>query len=372
MVTQRSSATAFNTRPRRRWWNYEITPKRVKLEEVMNFSRQCSAFVAAGIPIVEALRVIAEENRNKLLRTILHDAADRISQGSSLSDAFAIHGSALPNYYVPMIRAAELTGRLDEVLDQLAAYLARDIDARRAVRTALTYPTVVMAMTLITVVVLSGWVLPRFESFFSSLDAELPLVTRMLLAITGFVTDWYSTGAVVFVVLLVTAFAIVRTDRGRYYRDLLFLKTPGLGTLLQYAIVERFCRILASMVQAGVPLPDAMLVAADSSSNAVYRRALHRVRDLMIRGDGLARPIAEAQIFPAGANQMLRVGEATGTLDRQLRTAASFYERELDYRMKRFTDLFEPTVIVVVGVIVGFVAIALISAIYGIYRQVPV
>jgi type IV pilus assembly protein PilC len=367
---QRSSST-FGSRTKRPWWNYEITAKRVKLEEVMNFSRQCSAFVAAGIPIVEALRVIAEENRNKLLRTILYDAADRISQGASLSDALAIHASALPKYYVPMIRAAELTGRLDEVLDQLAAYLARDIEARRAVRTALTYPSVVMVMTLITVVILAGWVLPRFESFFASLHATLPLPTRILLAITGFATDWYLTGAVVLVVLVVAVFAIGKTTSGRYYRDLLMLHTPGLGMMLQYAVVERFCRILASMVQAGVPLPDAMLVAADSSTNSVYRRALHRVRDLMIRGDGLARPIAEARIFPAGANQMLRVGEATGTLDRQLRTAATFYERELDYRMKRFTDLFEPAVIVVVGVVVGFVAIALISAIYGIYRQVP-
>jgi type IV pilus assembly protein PilC len=371
MATLRRRTTA-QFRLKRRWWNYEITSRKVKLEELMNFSRQCSAFVAAGIPIVDALLVIAEDNRSKLLRQILRDAADRISQGTSLSEALTIHASALPNYYVPMIRAAELTGRLDEVLDQLAAYLSRDIEARRRIRSALTYPAVVMVMTLVTVGVLAGWVLPQFKSFFESFGAELPLITRILLGITDFVTSWYIIGLAVLAVLAVVVFGVGKTSPGRYYRDAALLRLPLFGTLLRFSIVERFCRILASMVQAGVPLPDAVHVAAESSSNGVYRRALSTVRESMMRGEGLATPLAASRMFPAGANQMLRVGEATGTLDRQLHTAATFYERELDYRMRRLTDLFEPAVIIVVGVIVGFVAVALISAMYGIYRQVPV
>lgn len=359
-------------KPKNPWWKYEITPEKVKLEELMNFSRQCSAFVRAGIPIIEALTVIAEECRDKLLKSILLDSATRIRNGSSLSGALAVRPNALPSYFIPMVRAAELTGRLDDVLDQLAGYLSRDIEARRRVRSALTYPLIVMAMALVTVVVLSVWVLPKFRDFFSSLDADLPLVTRMLMSITDFITGWYWLGGSLLVALVVGFFAATRTGRGRMWRDELLLRIPTVGALIKYSIVERFCRILSSMVQAGVPLPDAMAVAGETSTNAVYREALSDAREAMVRGEGLARPLARSGVFPAGANQMIRVGEATGTLDEQLDAAAHFYERELDYRLKRFTDVFEPAVIVVVGFIVGFVAIALVSAMYGIFNQVNV
>jgi type IV pilus assembly protein PilC len=371
-VVSTAAPTVVHRAAKRPWWKYEITAEKVKLEEVMNFSRQCAAFVSAGIPIIEALLVIAQECRNKLLKGILVDCASRIRNGSNFSDALAAHESALPGYYVPMVRAAELTGRLDEVLDQLATYLARDIETRRKIRSALTYPVIVMFMAVVTVVVLAVWVLPKFEEFFAGLDAELPLVTRILLGVTDFLSSTYLVLLGLTLVAVVGSWAVTRSEKGRLTRDALFLRLPGLGTLLRYTIVERFCRILASMVQAGVPLPDAMRVATESSPNRKYRQSLATAREAMIRGEGLARPIAATEMFPAGANQMLRVGEATGTLDRQLESAAQFYERELDYRMKRFTDLFEPAVIVFVGLIVGFVAIALVSAMYGVFRQVDV
>jgi type IV pilus assembly protein PilC len=368
-VPRKRSAKSNNSRP---WWKYEITAEKVKLEEVMNFSRQCAAFVRSGIPIVEALEVIGSECKDKLLRSILVDTAERIRNGASLSGALGLYTNALPNYYVPMIRSAEMTGRLDDVLDQVAEYLRRDIDARRRIRSALTYPIVVMMMSVVTVIVLAGWVLPKFQTFFNSLNAKLPLITRMLLGITDFIAQWYWLGAIILAATIATVLISGRTEVGRMKRDGFLLRLPGLGVVLRYNIVERFCRILGSMVQAGVPLPDAMLVAAESSTNAVYQRALSTVREAMMRGEGLARPIAATGLFPAGANQMLRVGEATGTLDQQLEAAASFYERELDYRLKRFTDLFEPAIILIVGFIVGFVAIALVSAMYGVFRQVNV
>lgn len=373
MVTAPAPSTVIHRGPQKPpWWKYELTPEKVKLVEVMNFSRQCSAFVGAGIPIIEALAIIAEECRDKQLKRILVESAERIRNGSNFSDALAAHEKALPNYYVPMVRAAELTGRLDEVLDQLTAYLDREIEARRKVRTALTYPSVVMVMALITVFVLAAWVLPQFKDFFDSLDAKLPLVTRILLGVTDFIANFYIFGAIGLAALIVGGWAITRTEAGKLSRDSFLLRLPAVGTLLRYSIVERFCRILSSMVQAGVPLPDAMKVASESSSNRKYRNALAEAREAMIRGEGLARPIAATEMFPSGANQMLRVGESTGTLDKQLDAAANFYERELDYRLKRFTDLFEPAIILIVGLVVGFVAIALVSAMYGVFRQVQV
>jgi type IV pilus assembly protein PilC len=348
----------------------EITPKKVKQAELMNFSRQAAAFLRAGIPVLEALGVLAGETKNALLRTILADAMTALRSGSSFADALGARPGAFPSYYVPMVRSAELTGNLDAVLDQLAVYIERDLEARRKVKSALTYPSVVAAMSVCSVIVLAVWVLPKFKTFFAGLDARLPLATRALLGVTDlFALLWpvLVGGAVAAAVALVLS---IRTERGRRLRDRMMLAAPAVGPVVRFAIVERFCRVLSALVTAGVPLPDALVVASDGTGNRVFQQGLGKAREAMIRGEGLARPIAASGLFPAGANQMLRVGEVTGTLDQQLEFAASFYERELNYRLKKFTDLFEPAVIVFMGVIVGFVAIALVSAMYGIFNQV--
>lgn len=227
-------------------------------------------------------------------------------------------------------------------------------------------------MALVVVTILVAYVLPKFEDFFSTLNAKLPLTTRILLNFSHFASShWYLfVGAVALV--LVFAIASFRVSWLRDRRDGLILKLPVLGDLARHVIYERFCRILSSMITAGVTLPDALAVTAVATSNAVYRNGLGRVREAMLRGDGLAGPLAASGLFPASARQMFKVGEDTGTLDSQLATAATFYERELDYKIKRFTGLFEPAVIICMGVVVGFVAIALVSAMYGIFRQVRV
>ena len=163
-----------------------------------------------------------------------------------------------------------------------------------------------------------------------------------------------------------------RSTKGRAKLDALMLKLPVIGSLVQAAIVERVCRVLASLVTAGVDLPRALAVTAESSNNAVYSDGINHIREQMMEGAGLADPLAETGLFPAAARQMFRVGEETGTLDKQLETAAPFYHRELELKVKHFTSLFEPVVIIFMGVIVGFVAVALVSAMYGIYRQVKI
>lgn len=352
------------------WWQIQITRK-VKIEELMNFSRQCASFLRAGIPVLDALSVIAEDSRKHMAAT-LDDMGMALRSGASFAGAVARHPDVFPSYYISMVRSAELTGRLDDVLDQLAVYASRDIEARRKVKSAITYPAVICVLAVVTVIVLATYVLPQFKKFFRELNAGLPLVTRMLLSTTNFVGRWWWAMMSGTVVVLLALLAIVRTEPGRYRFDAMLLRVPVVGGLVKYVIVERFCRILSAMVQAGVALPDALIVATASSNNKVYQEGLGQAREEMIRGEGLARPIADTHLFPAAANQMIRVGESTGTLDSQLQSAAEYFERELDYRLKRFTDLFEPMVIVVMGLVVGFVAIALVTAMYGIFRQVNV
>jgi type IV pilus assembly protein PilC len=360
---------ARRDRPKRNILHYELTAKKVKPVELMNFSRQAASFIRAGIPLLDALSTIAEDMDDKLLKKILDDVAVRLREGSSLAAAIAHHVTAFPGYYVPMLRSAELTGQLDEVLDQLAGYLGRDIESKRKVRSALTYPTVIAAMAVLTVVAMALFVLPQFKTFFAGLGATLPISTRMLLAVTNAFSAFGVQMLEGLAALVVAIFVMLKTDRGRMRKDRIMLRLPSLGIVIRFAIVERFCRILAVMVQAGVPLPDAMAVATECTNNRLFQRRLAAARDEMIRGGGLARPIIATELFPSAANQMIRVGEATGTLDQQLVVASDFLGRELDYRLKKFTDMFEPVIIVAMGLVVGFVAVALVQAMYGVYGQ---
>jgi type IV pilus assembly protein PilC len=352
--------------------NFEITREKVPRKELMHFSRQMAVFMKAGIPVLEALEVMNEESGNKVLQRVMAEMADSLRAGETFAGAAAQHPEAFPPYYLGILGSAELTGNLDTVLDQLAQYIDRDIEARRKVSNSLMYPGIVFVFSIIAVVVITAFVLPRFKTFFSELNAKLPLPTRMLLGIANFFTnDWYVIVAVVLAIITVVVLGTT-TTRGRELRDRMLLKIPVVGDLIRTSILERFCRILHSMVGAGVPLPEALQVTGEATTNTVYRRGLFSARSAMMRGEGLATPLAATNLFPAAARHMFLVGESTGTMDAQLNSAAVYFDRELDYKLKQFTALFEPAVIIFVGVIVGFVAIALISAMYGIYRQVHV
>lgn len=348
----------------------ELTPKRIKPVELSNFSRQMAAFVAAGVPMLEALAVVEAEAGDKRLRMVAGDVADSLRFGETFSSAMAQHADTFPTFYIAVLRSAEATGDLATVLIQLARYIDRDMDSKRKIRAALTYPSLVMVMSMVTVGVLTIFVLPRFKDFFESLNAELPLATRLLLRTTGLLMDWWFLLVVLLAGMLVAFVALVRTGRGRAIRDSLLLRFPVIGDVVRLTVIERFCRVLSAMVQAGVPIPQALRLATISANNLVYEKALVGAQAAMLQGEGISRPLARTRLFPGTVTQMVRVGEDTGTLDDQLETVATYYEQELEYKLKRLTNLFEPVAIITVGVVVGFVAIALVSAIYGIYNQV--
>jgi type IV pilus assembly protein PilC len=349
---------------------FEITKKKVPRKDVMNFTRQLAVFIRSGIPIMEALEVIVEETPNKLLNGIIKNMVDDLRAGDTFAAAASSHSEAFPPFYVGILESAELTGNLDGVLNQLADYIERDLKARGRISAALIYPAVVSVMSVVTVIVLGAFVLPRFVVFFNSLNAKLPLPTRMLLNSSSFMsTYWYIIFAVV-IALLAGFTSMRRSLKGRARLDQILLKLPVVGDLTQTAILERVCRVLSSMLRAGVDLPRSMTITAEASNNAIYRNALLSIRDEMMEGQGLSGPIARSGLFPGAARQMFRVGEETGSLDQQLEVAATYYSRELETKLERATSLFEPAVIILMGLVVGFVAVALISAMYGIYSQV--
>jgi type IV pilus assembly protein PilC len=350
----------------------EIVPQRVKRDEVMHLSRQLGAFVGAGLPLIEAVHTLGDEAKNTTLRKMMADVEDGLRRGERLSDCLDRHPRIFPEFYRGILRSAELTGQLDVVLEQLAKYLERDIEARRKIKAAMIYPAIIAVMSLITVVVLAAFVLPRFKVFFANMNAELPLATRSLLAVTDFVAQWWWALLGGGLVLALLWSAVVRTQPGRYVRDRILLGLPMLGDVVRFSLVERFCRILSSMAGAGVALPEALRVASGTLRNLVFMRSLAHVGEAMLEGEGLARPLSRTGLFPPTASRMIRVGEETGTLEAQLAVTARYYEGELDYKLKKLTSLFEPSVIIVMGLLVGFVAVALVSAMYGIFSQVEV
>lgn len=360
----------LHVKRRRRLSEIEVTKRKVKPVALMHLSRQLATFVRAGVPLLDALHIVQDDISDKALRNVVLGISDALRRGETLTEATNAHAAVLPPFYLGVLRSAEVTGRLDAVLEQLSEYLERDLEAKRKIRSSLAYPAIILVMSLVTVVVLAAFVLPRFKTFFDSFNAKLPLATRMLLAVTDFIIEWGLVMAGSAVALGVTLAVFLRTNTGKRTRDRFLLRLPVIGDIVRFAVIERFCRLLGSMIQVGVPLPEAMTIAGEGVHNRIYERKLGEARAAMLRGEGLVEPITRTGLFPRSATLMMKVGEETGTLDQQLEVTARFFEQELGYKLKNLTTLFEPAVIIFMGFIVGFVAIALVSAMYGIYNQV--
>ena len=344
--------------------------KGIKANVIMAFSRQLSSFLEAGIPVLDALEIVAQQTASPQMRIVINDIRSSIHRGTSFAAAVDAHPEVFPAFYRAMLTSAEYTGNLDSVLSQLSEYLERDIGAKRQVKSALTYPIVVLVVAFAAMIVMSVFVLPKFTGLYASLGAKLPLPTRMLIGFTHFMTSYWLVVLGAIAIGLGVAFAVIGGERGKSRRDALTMKLPVIGNLFQLISLERFCRVLSSLSSAGVPLPVAIGLSADSTNNTLFQTNMVTVREALVRGGGLYEPMAETGLFPIAARQMIQVGERTGMLGNQLGKAASYYEREVKFNMKRATELFQPAVILLVAAVVGFIAVAQVSAMYSIFGQV--
>ncbi len=369
LTTQQLRVTALEDKPS--WTQIEITKARIKPQQLMYLSRQLAAFVQAGIPLLDAIRELSNGIDKRAVSRVLAEIHHDLRSGMTLQAAFARHPRDFPAYYLGILGAAESTGRLDVILLQLADYIERDVNARRTLRSALMYPSIVLVMAIVTIAVLSTFVLPAFTAIFESQGSQLPLPTRMLLGFSNFWSQWWWLIALLVLLIVVIGFTVTRFRVGRKFRDQVLIRVPVIGTLVRSTMIERFLRILSATVNAGVPIPEAMRVSTEAVTNLVFQDALRIARDQLIIGEGLAEPMAQTGLFPGMATQMFRVGELTGELDALLEVAADYYSTELAYKINRLTILVEPTITIVVGIFVGFVAVALVSAIFGVYDTIP-
>jgi type IV pilus assembly protein PilC len=337
----------------------------ISRQELIMFTRQLATFVRAGIPMSRALQTIGAEGVSPLMRRVLGKLGADLEGGKPLSVAMAAQPRVFPVLYVELVRVAELTGNLERTLQQVAVYLKREIGALRKVRSALVYPAIVLVLAAGVTIFMAFFVLPQFVNIFKEFNVPLPLPTRILLASVEFLQKqvlWLAVGLGAIIVGLSAGLA---TRRGRWVKDWLMLKLPVLGPLTSAAALDRFARTLSLIIKSGVALQDGLPVVARSTGNAVFMGRLPRVWEQMQSGEGFAGPLARTGLFPPILTQMIRVGEETGTLDTYLDQAAEFYDEELDYRIRQMTSLIEPIMIVGVGLVVGFIAISLVSAMYG-------
>lgn len=348
----------------------DITKKKVPLVDIMHFCRQMGTFVRAGVPVTEALETIRRDTKNKRFNEVLRDITERVSAGYSLSEGVLRHAEVFPPYFVALLSSAELTGKVDEAFQQLYEYIRRDIELRRAVRKALIYPGILLTVALGVTILITVFVIPRFADFFKSFGAKLPLPTRMLMAVADFVGSPLGLITGLLLVGTIVGLTVYFGSSGRKTFHGLLLKAPAVGTVMTYAATERFSRVLAVLLEAGVALPEALPNAIECSNNLVFQERLTVATESVLAGEGFAEPLARTELFPVTVVQMIRVGERTGDLTEQLDNVATFFESELDYAVERLTQWFEPMVILFIGFVVGFVALAMVSAMYGIYNQV--
>jgi type IV pilus assembly protein PilC len=345
-------------------------PTPVGSKRVAIFTRQFSVMLDAGLPLVQCLEILGEQEEQRTFREIIQAVRSDVESGSSLAEAMRKHPKAFNNLYVSMVAAGEAGGILDIILQRLSVYIEKVVRLQSQVRSAMVYPVTVLLIAAGVVFIILWKVIPVFAQLFAGLGSELPWLTRMVVGASNFVGRfwWAVIGAVVGLYFLLRQYH--RTESGRRVIDGLMLRIPVLGMLLRKIAVARFCRTLATLTSSGVPILDGLEITAKTSGNAVIEDAIMAVRKAVEEGKTLSGPLAETKVFPPMVVQMINVGEQTGALDQMLSKIADFYEEEVDTAIAGLMKLLEPLMIVVLGTIIGTIVTAMYLPMYAILNKI--
>ncbi len=341
----------------------------VKPTEITLFSRQLALLLESGIDIVTAFELLQEQTANRNFKNILGRIASDIRGGSSLSIALSKHPKVFSQVFYRAIGAGEQGGNLEIVLRNMADFMERTIKTEKKIKSALTYPIIVAVVALAVVALMVVYVFPTFSELYGSMGAQLPFATRALIGITDWLVNYgvYLLGGIVaFIIALVI---YIRTPNGKYWWSRVVLKTPVIGRIIQLSELSRICQTISLLFRAGLPLPEIMSQAVSSAGNKKVAEALTEVHYELIRGEGLSRPMAKRPIFLPLMVQMIHVGEETGKLDDTLSTVVVTYDMETDDRITNAIGLIQPMMTIGIGLVVAFLAVAMVSAMYSLYGQ---
>jgi len=339
--------------------------QRVKLRDLVMFSRQFATMIDAGLSVVKCLDILQKQTRNPKLKEVIGEVKRDVAGGMSLTEALQKHPRIFSPLYVNMIRSAEAGGILDQVLDRLSGFLEKEQETRNKVKSAMTYPAVVFSFAMLMLMGLLFFVLPKFKTIFETMGLKLPLTTKILLNSSDYMKSYWYIGLVLMIGTVVLVKVFARTERGKYAIDAGKLKMPIFGDLILKTAVSRFARTFGTLITSGVPVLRALEIVSDTAGNRVIADTVVRARHSIKEGEKISTPLFGSKIFPVMVTQMIAIGEETGRLDQMLTKVANFYDDEVDNTLKSLTSLIEPLMIVGLGLIVGFIAISVISPIYS-------
>lgn len=338
---------------------------KVTSKDLVLFSRQLSTLVSAGVPIVQSLGILETQAENPAFKEVLAAVKSDIEAGLSISDALKKHPEAFPDLYTSMVKAGELGGILDTILERLTVYMESSEALKAKVKSAMMYPAIVLSICAIVTCFLMVFVIPTFKNIFASFGAELPMPTQILINISdGMKHYWY--------LLVATPYgcyqgflAFYKTPKGQKLVDGYTLRAPIFGIILKKVAVARFTRTLGTLIKSGVPIMQALETVAQTAGNVVIAEAVLATRESIREGGHLSDPLKKSGIFPNMVTSMISVGEETGALDVMLSKIADFYDQEVDTAVKGLTSLIEPIVIVVMGLVIGTIVIAMFMPMFG-------
>ncbi len=343
---------------------------RVKMKDVAVFSRQFAVMINSGLSLIRALSILADQTENPELARVVGEVRLDVEKGVSLSAAIAKHPKVFSRLYIAMVRSGEVGGVLDAVLMRLADTIEKQVELRRKVKSAMTYPVVALSICLLISAAMLLFIVPQFKAIYVDLGGELPLPTRVLISLSDMLKSYF---LVVFALAGIGVYAFkrwIKTTPGRIKFDAFKLRVPVFGVLTRKTALARFSRTLAALTRSGVGILEALDIVAETAGNETVSIALRDTQSAVKRGDTLARPLGQHEVFPAMVVQMIAVGEETGAMDEMLDKIADFFDQEVTATVDALTSLIEPLMIVVMGTIVGGMIISLYLPMFNIIKLI--
>jgi type IV pilus assembly protein PilC len=337
---------------------------KIKEKNVVVFCRVFSTMINAGLPLIQCLDLLAQQEQNKNFAKVIRSIKEDIEGGTSLTNALKKYPKIFDDLFVNLIAAGEAGGILDVILERLSAYMEKAMKLKSRVKGAMTYPAAVLVISLSVVALLLLKVIPVFKKMFEGMGGQLPGPTAFLVAASEFTQNYFLYIVAMFVVIFIAFARFYKTEKGRWIVDALVLKAPIFGDLLKKVAVAKFSRTLSTMMSSGVPILEGLAIVSKTSGNVIVENALLKTRQSIAEGRSIAEPLEETGIFPPMVVQMISVGEATGALDSMLNKIAIFYDDEIDVAVDALTALLEPVMMVFLGGIVGGMIIAMYLPIF--------
>ncbi len=344
--------------------NIKFLKPKIKLKDIVVFTRQFATMIDAGLPLVQCLDILATQQDNPTFKEVLVKVKEDVESGSTFADALKKHPKAFNDLYVNLVAAGEVGGILDTILSRLAAYIEKAQALRKKVKSAMTYPATIVGIALVVIAVILLFVIPAFEKMFADFGSALPAPTQFVINLSNFIQDYI---VLIIVTIFVLAFAFkktYKTEKGRYLFDKWALKLPVFGILIRKVAVAKFSRTMSTMISSGVPILDGLDIVRKTAGNKIIENAIANVRQSISEGKTIAEPLKTSGVFPPMVCQMIEVGEQAGALDTMLSKIADFYDEEVDEAVNALTSMMEPLLMLFLGTTVGGLVIAMYLPIF--------